>query len=159
VRQGSSAKIWFLDPTANLAKDTWHTVTLTGGPSAIRDLSGTPLVTTSWEFLTGPAPRLSSRSPSPNATGVALQASVIATFNEPVTNVTGATFVLTNPSGAQVAATVVRDGTTNRWILDPTASLTAGTKYTVRLVGGTQGISDLAGNPMTTQQWSFTTTG
>ncbi len=43
---------WTLNPNANLAANTVYTVTLTGGPTAIRTASGTPLASTSWTFTT-----------------------------------------------------------------------------------------------------------
>jgi hypothetical protein len=42
-----------LNPAGSLARTTQFTVTLTGGATAIRDLTGTPFVTTSWSFTTG----------------------------------------------------------------------------------------------------------
>jgi Ca2+-binding RTX toxin-like protein len=41
-------------PDANLRRGTTYRVTLTGGPTAIRDNEGAPLATTSWVFTTAP---------------------------------------------------------------------------------------------------------
>jgi hypothetical protein len=52
---------------------------------------------------------------------------------------------------------VSRNGTTNQWILNPNATLAANTKFTVTLTGGAASIRDIAGNPLTTATWTFTT--
>jgi hypothetical protein len=50
-----TGRIVTLNPAvALLAANTQYRLTLTGGPSAIRTVAGTPLVTTSWTFTTGP---------------------------------------------------------------------------------------------------------
>jgi hypothetical protein len=158
VTGNSTATKWVLNPAANLAKDTTYTATLTGGATAIRDLSGTPLATVSWTFTTGPAPRVSSHVPASGATGVSRTGNVTATFSEPVQNVGTGTFSLRDSTGALVPGGVSRNGTTNTWILDPTATLAARVKYTVTVTGGPAGVRDLAGNPLAgTVTWTFTT--
>jgi len=42
-----------LNPSASLAPGTVYTVALTGGPTAIRDLAGNPLASSSWTFTSG----------------------------------------------------------------------------------------------------------
>ena len=42
-----------ITPAANLRANTSFTVTLRGGATAIRDLTGKPLVTKTWRFTTG----------------------------------------------------------------------------------------------------------
>ena len=152
----ASGTKWTLNPTVNLAKDTQYTVTLTGD---ITDVAGNPLRSAplTWTFLTGPAPTVSAKSPAPGAVGVAVTSTVTATFTEPVQNVMPSTFTLTSAAGS-VQATVTRSGNTNKWILDPAARLQPATTYTVTLVGGGGGeITDLAGNPLKTATWTFTT--
>jgi len=147
-----------LDPAANLAPDASYTATLTGGTSAIRDAAGTPLASTSWTFTTGPAPTVTSYSPGSNALLVRRNSNVSATFSEAVQGVGTTTFTLKNSAtGALVAASAYRNGTTNQWILDPQEPLAAKTRYTVTLAGGTAGIRDLAGNPLAGRSWQFTT--
>ena len=147
-----------LDPAASLAPDASYTAILTGGASAIRDAAGTPLASTSWTFTTGPAPTVTSYSPGSNALLVRRSSSISATFSEAVQGVNTTTFTLKNPAtGAVVAATAYRNGTTNQWILDPQETLAAKTRYTVTLTGGTSGIWDLAGNPLASRSWQFTT--
>ncbi|MBT2567810.1 S8 family serine peptidase [Arthrobacter sp. ISL-85] len=154
----SATRTATLDPAANLAADVTYTATLVGGVSAIRDAAGTPLTTTSWTFTIGPAPTVTSYSPVSNSLLVRRSSNVSATFSEAVQDVSTATFTLKNAStGAVVAATVYRNGTTNQWILDPLSVLAAKTRYTVTLAGGATGIRDLAGNPLASQTWQFTT--
>jgi methionine-rich copper-binding protein CopC len=158
VSRDGTTNRWILNPNANLATDTRYTVTLTGGSTAIRDLAGNALTSTSWQFLTGPAPTVSTRTPAAGATGVSKTANITATFSEAVQGVSTTTFTLKNTAtGALVTATVTKNATTNQWILDPGVTLAANTKYTVTVTGGTTAVRDLAGNPLTTTTWAFTT--
>ena len=43
-----------IDPTLNLRRNSVFTVTLIGGPAAIRDLTNLPLATHTWSFTTAP---------------------------------------------------------------------------------------------------------
>jgi hypothetical protein len=159
VTRNGTTNQWILNPNASLTKDTWYTVTLTGGPTAIRDTGGAPLSTVTWNFLTGPAPTVKTRVPAANATGVNPATQVLATFSEEVQDVDATTFTLKNAAtGAMISGVVTRDGTTNRWILDPNGTLEPRTKYTVTVLGKTTGVRDVAGNPLkATATWSFTT--
>lgn len=147
-----------LNPTALLTPGTFYTATLTGGTSAIRDLANHALASTSWRFSTSSAPTLTSRTPGINSTGALRTANITATFSKPVSGVSTSTFTLKNAaSGAVVAATVARNGTTNQWILNPAATLAASTRYTVGITGGPSAVRDAAGTPMASTAWSFTT--
>ena len=158
VTYNSTTRTATLDPAAALAADATYTATLVGGSSAIRDAAGTPLVTTSWSFTTGPAPTVTSYSPGSNALLVRRSSNASATFSEAVQGVGTSTFTLKNAAtGSIVAATVYRNGTTNQWILDPQEPLAAKTRYTLTLAGGAAGIRDLAGNPLASRSWQFTT--
>jgi hypothetical protein len=158
VTYNATTRVATLDPTATLPGDARFTVTLTGGATAIRDLAGNPLVTTSWSFLTGAAPTVTARAPLSAATAVSRTANVSATFSEAVTGVSATTFTLRNAAtGAAITAVVSRNGTTNQWILNPNATLAANTRYTATLTGGTTSIRDVAGNPLATTTWTFTT--
>jgi len=99
---------------------------------------------------------VTGRAPAAGAVGVSRTANITATFNEPVDAVSGTTYTLSAATGA-VAADVSRNGTTNQWILDPSAQLAANTTYTVTVTGGPSAIRDLAGNPLVTTKWTFTT--
>jgi len=158
VSRDGTTNRWILNPNANLAPDTVYTATLTGGAAAIRDTANAPLATTSWSFTTGPAPTVSARTPGVNATAVGRAANITATFSEVVAGVSGTTFFLRTATGTtNIAAVVSRDGTTNRWILNPSANLAANTQYRVTLNGGPAAIRDNADNPLADVTWTFTT--
>jgi methionine-rich copper-binding protein CopC len=157
VRYEQSAKVAKIIPGAPLAADTRYTVTLIGGATGIRDLSGTPLATVSWTFTTGPAPTVTAQTPAVDASAVTRSANVTATFSEPVLGVTGSSVTLRNAAGATVAATVRYDAATRTVTVDPAADLAADTRYTVTLTGGPTMIRDAAGNPLRTVTWAFST--
>ena len=158
VSYNATTRTATLDPATSLAVDGTFTATLVGGSTAIRDAAGTPLASTSWTFVTGPAPTVTGTTPRSNATLVRRGNDISATFSEAVEGVNGTTFTLKNAAtGAVVSATVFRNGTTNQWVLDPQTSLAAKTKYTVAVTGGAGGIRDLAGNQLATWTWQFTT--
>jgi subtilisin family serine protease len=158
VSYNATTRTATLDPASNLAADTSFTATLVGGTTAIRDAAGTPLATTSWTFLTGPAPTVTGFTPGSNALLVKRANSVTVTFSEAVQGVSTTTFTVANAAtGAVVPAAVFRNGSTNQWILDPQVTLSAKTKYTVTVVGGAAGVRDLAGNQLATKTWQFTT--
>ncbi|MDQ1060222.1 hypothetical protein QFZ23_004123 [Arthrobacter globiformis] len=147
-----------LNPAANLANDATYTATLTGGAAAVRDAAGTPLATTSWSFTTGPAPVITAITPRPGATLVRRANNVAVTFSEAIQGAGAGSVTLKNAAtGALVTATVSRNGITNQWILNPSATLAARTNYTVSVTGGTSAVRDLAGNPLKSASWTFTT--
>lgn len=157
VSYDAATSVATLNPNSNLAADTRYTATLTGGATAIRDTAGNTLETTSWTFLSGPRPTLSSKTPAGGATGVSRTANTTATFSEAVVGVSGSTFQLRNPSGTMITAVISYNATSRVATLNPSATLAAGTKYTATLTGGTSAIRDAAGNPLKTVSWSFTT--
>ncbi|HKG52250.1 MAG TPA: Ig-like domain-containing protein [Actinomycetales bacterium] len=155
VTYNATTRVATFDPNVTLAADTKYTATLTTG---VRDTGGNPVAATTWTFTTGPAPTVTGRTPAANATKVGRTANISATFGEAVTGVAATTFRLKNAAtGAAVAGTVSRNGTTNQWILNPGVTLAATTKYTVTLTGGAGAIRDTGGNPLATTSWSFTT--
>ena len=162
VTRNGTTNQWILNPIGTLQAGTHYTATLTGGTTAIRDSAGAALTTTSWSFTTAAPvnapPTVTSRSPVVDATGVSTTSNVTATFSEAVSGVSATTFQLRLATGGSaLAATVTRNGTTNQWILNPSSTLQAGTRYTATLTGGTTAIRDSAGAALTTTSWSFTT--
>lgn len=158
VTYNASTRTATLDPASNLTNDTKYTATLIGGTSAIRDAAGTPLTGTSWTFTTGPVPVAIAVTPRQGASLVRRANNIAVTFSEAIQGAdTGTIFVKNTATGATMAATVSRYGTTNQWILNPSATLAAKTRYTVTVAGGPAAIRDLAGNSLTTYTWTFTT--
>jgi hypothetical protein len=99
-------------------------------------------------------PTVSSTAPTSSATGVALNATVTATFSEAMTpaSLTTTTFTLRRGT-TSVAGAVAYSGNTATFT--PSAALTANTLYTATI---TTGVTDVAGNPMAQERtWSFTT--
>jgi hypothetical protein len=170
LTSSAGGSTWTLDPTSSLAAGTTYTVTLTGGATDIRDLANNPLSTVSSTFTTatatappgdGVAPTVTARTPAPGVAKFSRTGNVTVTFSEPVQNIGGTTgtFVLRNEvTGAVVPAAVKRSSTTNKWVLNPSATLPARTRFTATVVGGPSGVQDLAGNPLAADVvWSFTT--
>jgi methionine-rich copper-binding protein CopC len=149
-----------LNPGANLAANVQYRVTLTGGAAAIRDLAGAPLATTTWTFTTAaanPPPTVTARTPAINATGVSRVANVTATFSEAVTGLSGTTVQLRRVSTNALIGAVVSLNGTSGVTLNPNATLAANVQYRVTLTGGAAAIRDLAGAPLATTTWTFTT--
>jgi subtilisin family serine protease len=158
VSYNATTRTATLDPASDLAADGTYTATLVGGATAIRDSAGTPLATSSWSFLTGPAPTVAGFAPGSNALLVKRGNNVTVTFSEAVQGVNTATFTVKNAAtGAVVTAAVFRNGSTNQWVLDPQQTLSAKAKYTVTVSGGPAAIRDLVGNQLATSTWQFTT--
>ncbi|HTC81954.1 MAG TPA: Ig-like domain-containing protein, partial [Acidimicrobiia bacterium] len=89
------------------------------------------------------APVVSGANPTANASGVALDATVTATFSEDVdpATVTASTVSLrTAADGAGVTATVAYDPASWTATLTPAAPLSQGTPYTVTVTGGAGGV-------------------
>jgi hypothetical protein len=147
-----------LDPSADLSPNTLYTAHLTSG---ITDTAGNPLSPVDWSFTTADVPppdttppTVTNRSPGVDATGVSVSSNVTATFDEPVTGVSGSTFTLTGPGNGQVSATVSYASGSQTATLNPNADLSPNTLYTAHL---TSGISDTSGNPLSPVDWSFST--
>ena len=106
------------------------------------------------------APTVISVAPISGAADASTGTSVAATFStamDPAT-INDGTFVLLDPSGAQVPATVSYSTYTDTARLTPAASLAPATTYTAVVKGGPSGVEDSAGNPMAADySWSFTT--
>jgi hypothetical protein len=105
-------------------------------------------------------PTVTSVVPTSNATNVSTSAGVLAQFSEALlaSSVTTSTFALRNAANQLVAASVTYNASTNTATLQPQQALTAGTTYTARLVGGSAGVKDVAGNALASDYtWSFIT--
>jgi hypothetical protein len=103
-------------------------------------------------------PTVASRTPGARAKRVSRRADIEVTFTEAVQGVGTTTFKVINTRTHQlVTGRLSRSGRT--WRLDPGSRLAAGTKYRVKLIGGSSAIRDIAGNALASQRWSFTTRG
>ncbi|WP_427131920.1 peroxidase family protein [Pseudarthrobacter sp. S9] len=144
-----------LNPNGNLTADRVFTVTLSG----VRDAAGNTMTTTSWSFTTGPAPTITATTPVPGATAVRRNNNVTATFSEVITgfNVAGSVRINRVSNGGQLGAVVSFNPITRVLTINPSATLLSNTQYRVTITGSTTGVRDLAGNPVTTRIWTFTT--
>jgi hypothetical protein len=106
-------------------------------------------------------PTISGVAPASGQTEVAVEAKAEATFSEGIdpSTLSSATFTLSKPYGAPVAASVSYDPATKKATLTPDAPLDSKATYTAIVRGGTDGIKDPSGNPLADDRvWSFTTT-
>jgi hypothetical protein len=108
------------------------------------------------------APVVSTVTPAPGTSGVAGQATVAATFNEPMNAATIdlATFELRDASGSLVPGTVRYDAAARTATLTPANVLQASTRFTARIKGGAAEprVKDVAGNALAADAtWLFTT--
>lgn len=127
-----------------------------GGSDYLFAFAGNPLAKPEGGFGTPLpyAPVVVSRYPASGATGVALTPAVAARFDQAVTGVSPSSFVLRDPYGNVVPATVTYRSDQFRAQLVPSAPLAYGTRYTAHLGSA---IENSAGLSMTPASWSFTT--
>jgi methionine-rich copper-binding protein CopC len=143
--------------TNTLAPNTTYTGTIT---TAAKDLAGNALASNYvWTFTTGaPAditpPTVISTDPVNNATGVAPNKKIVATFSEPMNQSTLSATTFTLKQGTtSVLGTVTNTSTTATFT--PASSLTANTAYTATM---STAAMDTTGNALTTNYvWNFTT--
>ncbi len=148
-------KIATFTPTTNLLPSLLYTATVT---AAAMDLAGNALTPEVWTFTTGTttdttAPVVSSTAPLDNATGVAINSNVRATFSE----VMDAATISTATFGLKQGTTVIPGTVTyigNTATFNPLSDLTANLVYTATV---TTGVEDMAGNALASAKiWSFT---
>jgi len=160
VSYDSDTDTAFLDPIPFLKDSTEYEVTLF---NTITDLAGNPMVFSySWSFTTGVGivdsnpPEVKSTVPANNATGVALNSVISATFNEPLDSSTAKNidnFIVVDTTA--VEGTLSYDDPTRTITFTPKNPLSPLTTYTAQL---TTGIRDAAQNPLaSTYEWTFTT--
>ena len=149
-----------LTPATDLEPLTAYTVTLSGARSLATGIAlASPYV---WRFTTGvatdlTAPKVSSTSPLPSASGVAINTLVIAGFSEsmnPLT-ITTATFTVACPAGTPITGVVGYAVNGNVATFTPTRNLPISTSCTATIAAG---VEDAAANGMAEAfSWSFTT--
>jgi methionine-rich copper-binding protein CopC len=100
-------------------------------------------------------PTITSRTPASNASNVATNTSVSATFSEPVQASTTTSSITVTGGGGTVAGSTSYNATNQTVTFTPGAALAPGTTYTVDV----RGVQDTAGNTMSPASWTFTTAG
>jgi Domain of unknown function (DUF4082)/Bacterial Ig-like domain len=157
VSYDDATKTARLVPSVPLSSEMTYTAHLS---DAIRGTAGYPLLDPyDWSFtVVGPAPSVTSTSPSSGTTGISRDTDVRATFAARLSasSVSSSTFTLTaSGSSTPVAATVSYDDATRTVRLVPTSRLARSTTYTARL---TTGVRALTGAPLPADvTWTFTT--
>jgi hypothetical protein len=143
-------------PSSALDYDTTYTATII---TDVEDLAGNPLQADYlWSFTSGSKPDtitpvVNSASPADNATGIAVNTSIIATFSEAMdaATITNSNFTVNGGAG-NLPGTVTYSGTTAKFT--PAANFAYYAVYTATI---TTGVEDLAGNALETDyNWSFT---
>jgi Domain of unknown function (DUF4082)/Bacterial Ig-like domain len=170
VAYNAATRVATLTPSAALLPSTTYIATAVGGSTdpRLKDSSGNALVTTSQStFATvvadTVAPTITAATPSNGATGVAIGASVVVTFSEPMDASSlspGSIELRQSSGGAVVAASVTYATATQAATLTPTSSLAPATSYTATVRGGADApqVRDSAGNVLSAStSWSFTT--
>jgi hypothetical protein len=145
-------------PSSPLTTSTTYTATITTG---VADLAGNTLASTFvWTFMTGlatdaTAPIVVATNPANGVGGVGIDASVNATFSKAMdpSTLNPATFRVTGPGATVVVGKVSYDVTNKIATFTPTSPLASGVTFTATITGAL----DLAGNPLATTTWTFTT--
>jgi hypothetical protein len=154
VTYNAATRVATLNPNATLLADRSYTATLSG----VTDIVGNPLATTTWSFLTGPAPTITAQTPAALATGVLRNSNVTATFSELMTGIAPTTVQLIRLTGGAVVPSVLTFNTTTRVMtINPNATLVGNVTYRVTITGSNTAVRDLAGNPVLTRSWNFNT--
>jgi hypothetical protein len=166
VTYAAIAKTATFTPNSPLASNAVYTATVTTGA---QDLAGNALgpgpVPNPWTFTTAPVvdndnPTIISTNPANASTGIALNATVNATFSEAMNPLTisTVTFLLTGPGGVVINGTVAYDSVNFIATFIPSSNLTANTTYTATVTTGAQ---DLSFNPLgpglVPNPWTFKT--
>ncbi len=155
VSYNAQTRVATLNPTGSLLADRVYTATLSG----VRDAAGNTMTAATWTFTTGPNPTITATTPAAGATGVRRNANVTARFSEAITgfNVAGRVRIERVSTGARFNAVVTFNPGNRTMTINPTGALLPNTRYRVIVTGGPSGVRDLAGNPLTTRTWTFTT--
>jgi Ice-binding-like/Bacterial Ig-like domain len=165
VSYATGARTATFTSTSALANDTSYTATVS---TVSTDLAGNALAADKvWTFTTAAladttAPTVTLLSPVLGGTAVCTNKTVNATFSEAMNPLSLTTTTLTlAPSsslGTPVLAVVSYDAVSKIATITPDATLAPSTAYTATVVGGANGVKDLAGNGMASDTvWSFTT--
>ena len=103
-------------------------------------------------------PQVSSTTPAPGATTVALNTTITATFTKPMNSSTlsATSFLVTGPGGASVTGTVTYAAAGSVATFTPAASLTYGAVYTATITTAATDQASRA-NPLAANYvWTFT---
>lgn len=123
----------------------------------LTDLAGNKLTGTTYNYTTADftAPTVRMTNPS-TANNVAVNTNITLQFSEAVQNVNAYSVRLSKTTSAPYIAATVRSGTTNQYVLTPSAPLAPNTRYFLHL--DKTSIKDSSNNPLVyTAPFSFVT--
>ena len=155
-----SGNVATFTPSANLPVSTICTARIGTG---VTDIANNALTTAfNWQFTTGvtpdtTAPTVSPTTPLANATGVAINSLVTASFSEPMDPLTivAANFTLACPANTPITGTVSYAVNGQVATFTPSAALPVTTICTARIATGAM---DVANNSLASAvSWQFTT--
>jgi hypothetical protein len=155
ISPNPSGTTFTFTPQVPLAGNTKYTATVTTGAA---NTVGTTLAQEyTWSFTTlDLTPTVIGRDPLPNATGVALNKVISATFNMPMNLLTinAATFTV-KQNGIDILGTIMPNASGTTFTFTPLNPLAGNTLYTVTITTGAQNTSGtgLASDDV----WNFTT--
>lgn len=150
LAEGTANKAILLHGTKNKPSGTYDTGLIYGDYYFIEALLRYPTTPPPPDAI---PPEVTTRIPASGSTGAAVGTNVTATFNEDVTNVNQASFILQQGT-TQVDASVSYDPASYTATLHPTTDLIPATTYTASLTGD---IADRANNKLAPLSWTFTT--
>ncbi len=147
-----------LTPNNPLAFNTVYRVDIL---STARDLANNPLVNSyNWTFTTGLAPDLTAPtvsfvSPSPNAQNIPINETISIAFSEPINCATIVGSIVLDDNILLPGTINGNPGCTGTTAsFTPLAPLAPNTNYTVTI---SNAVTDLQNNPLTPNNWTFTT--
>lgn len=156
-----------IDPTSDLTASTAYRVTVT---TAVKDLQENALAAPdTWDFTTKAAPPpadttapiVTTTSPTNNATSVVISNPVTVTFSEQMleSSFSATSLNILLASNSQALSGTARNLSSDKKTVTITGqSLSYSTSYILRILGGSSGVKDLAGNPLaSTQNIAFST--
>lgn len=150
---------------STLPVNTSFTATVT---TAATDVAGNPMATNKvWTFTTldandTTAPTVILVNPVDTGSAICTNKTVNATFSEAMDPLTLTTATVTLAPSSDLNATitgvVLYDAVGKIASINPSANLAPSTTYTATVLGGTNGVKDLAGNALVSNKvWQFTT--
>lgn len=154
ISYSQSDKTVTFTPISPLSSSTTYTATIT---TEVRDIDGDAMASDyTWSFTTTDVtvPAISSTNPADGASGVGLNSTITATFNEEMDAATITTDTFTVSDGiSKIKGDISYNNMTATFT--PSRPFSYSTTYTVTI---TAGVKDLAGNAMVDDYiWSFAT--
>lgn len=142
-------------PKAYLTSNTTYTVTVGTGARSLKNQS--PASAISLSFSTSSEvdltpPTVASTSPADSSTGFPINGSVLATFTETINPISFKSSMMTLSNGSIAGTAELTESTVS---FNPSSNLPANTQISARIAAG---LTDMAGNKMSSQYtWIFTT--